>query len=106
MDSYDGTATLEWWANPSTCLGSFRVALAVSVADGDWKGLATLDRPLPEVDREGFDFLMQLDPAFTLRFADDSTIWVNVFTAGANKCLILSPFESGEISDHRTGVEL
>ncbi|MFC8452144.1 hypothetical protein [Kitasatospora sp. NPDC057223] len=105
MDGYDGSATLEWWANPSTCLGSFRVTLTTSVAGGRWKGAAMTDSPLSESDREGFDFLMQLDPVFTLRFADDSTVLVDVIAAGADESLVLSPFEPGEPAGSRAGTE-
>ena len=105
MDIYDGTATLEWWANPATCLGSFRVTLTVSVVSGGWKGVAMLDSPRLEADREGFEFLMQLDPVFTLSFPDDSTILVNVIAEGVSGCLILSTFDSGELAISRTGVE-
>ncbi|MFJ8444373.1 hypothetical protein [Kitasatospora griseola] len=104
MESYDGIATLEWWANPSTCLGSFRVALSVSAVGDGWKSVAMLDGRLSEVDRGGFDFLLQLDPVFTLRFTDGSTVWVNVLTEGANECLMLTPFEPGEQATSRTAV--
>ncbi|MDH6574390.1 hypothetical protein [Kitasatospora sp. MAP5-34] len=106
MDSYDGTATLEWWANPSTYLGRFRVTLTVSAVSGGWKGVAMSDTPLSEPHREGLDLLMQLDPVFTLRFADDSTVLVNVIAEGADERLILNPFESGQLAGSRTGVEL
>ena len=105
MDSYDSTATLEWWANPATCLGSFRVTLTVSVVSGDWKGVAMLDSPRPEADGEGFEFLMRLDPVFTLSFPDDSTTLVNVIAEGASGCLILSAFDSGEPAISRRGME-
>ncbi|MFD7414028.1 hypothetical protein [Kitasatospora purpeofusca] len=98
MDSYDSTATLAWWANPSTCLGSFPVTLTLS-GNGGWKGVAVHDSPVSEVNREGFDFLMQLDPVLTLRFADDSTVLVNVIAEGAGECLVLSSFDSAELSD-------
>src|SRR5690348_2732629 len=106
MDSYDGSATLEWWANPSTCLGSFRVTLTTSVVSGGWKGVAIPDSPISESDREGLDFLMQLDPVFTLRFTDDSTVLVDVIAERADESLILSPFESGELAGSRPGTEL
>ncbi|WP_329611698.1 hypothetical protein [Kitasatospora herbaricolor] len=105
MDSYDGTATLEWWGNPATCLGSFRVTLTVSVVSGDWKGIAMLDSPGSETDREGLEFLLQLDPVFTLRFADDSTTLVHVIAEGVSGCLILSAFDSGELAVSRTEME-
>lgn len=81
MDTYEGTATLEWWANRSTCLGRLRVSVAVCAAGVSWTCEATLESPLAAEDREGFDFLMQLDPHFTLRFDDASTLLVNVVEA-------------------------
>jgi hypothetical protein len=88
MDGYHGTATLEWWANPLSCLGSYRVSLTVSVTDGSWRGVAVRDSSTPERDREGFDFLMLLDPVFTLRFPDGDTVQVYVVAEGER--LVLS----------------
>ena len=34
--------------------------------------------PFNAEEHEGFDFLMALEPVFTLRFADDSTVTVHV----------------------------
>jgi hypothetical protein len=80
MDHYEGPARLEWWANRSTCLGSAEVALSVSVDANAWHASAIFARPLSGEDREGWSFLMDLDPYFTLRLLedDDSTIdvWV------------------------------
>ncbi|OKI26228.1 hypothetical protein [Streptomyces sp. CB03911] len=95
MEGYNGTATLEWWANPSTCLGCFSVTLTVSVVGG-WRGVAIPVTPMSASDGEGFDFLMQLDPVFTLRFPDDSTVLVNVIAERTSEGLTLGPAESGE----------
>ena len=80
MDRYTGLARLEWWANRSTCLGSVDVNLVV-VADGeDWRVSATFVAALGGEDRDGWSFLMELDPHFTLRFLEDqeATILVRV----------------------------
>ncbi len=45
-------------------------------------------------DWESFDFLMQLDPHFTLRFNDESTLLVNVVEAGVEGRLSLTPAEA------------
>ncbi|MCC0093231.1 hypothetical protein K7B10_00045 [Streptomyces flavotricini] len=82
------------------------MTLTTSVVGGGWKGVAILDSPMSASDWEGFDFLMQLDPVFTLRFADDSTVWVDVIAEGADEPLVLSPFESGEPAGSRAGSEL
>lgn len=78
MDSYEGTATLEWWANRSTCLARFGVRVSVGVTGNDWTCDATLEPSLTGEDRESFDFLMALDPLFTLRFDEESMLHVNV----------------------------
>ncbi|WP_457032501.1 hypothetical protein [Kitasatospora sp. P5_F3] len=97
MDGYHGTATLEWWANPLSCLGSYRVSLTVTVAGGDWRGVAVPDSGRSERAREGFDFLMLVDPVFTLRFPDDSTLLVDVVAEGGHLVLSASggPVTSG-----------
>lgn len=46
MDSYEGTATLEWWANRSTSLGRFGVQVAVRTGGDTWMSEATLESPL------------------------------------------------------------
>ncbi|MGX1914132.1 hypothetical protein ACWIID_35645 [Streptomyces phaeochromogenes] len=94
MDSYEGTATLEWWANRSTCLGRLHVRVAVRAAGDDWTCEATLEPPLAAEDRESFDFLMQLDPHFTLRFDDASALLVNVVEAGVEGRLSLTAAEA------------
>lgn len=94
MDSYEGTATLEWWANGSTCLARLRVQVAVGVAGDNWTSEATYETPLAAEDRESFDFLMHLDPHFTLRFDDASTLLVQVVEAGVEGRLILTAAEA------------
>ncbi|WP_186768247.1 hypothetical protein [Streptomyces qinzhouensis] len=79
MDSCEDAATLEWWANRSACLGRLRVRIVVRTAGDDWTCEATLEAA---EDRESFDFLMQLDPHFTLRFYDASILLVKVVEAG------------------------
>jgi hypothetical protein len=46
MDSYEGLATLEWWANPSTCSGEWGVRVMVRVTGGGWSCNAVLEPPL------------------------------------------------------------
>jgi hypothetical protein len=61
-------ADLEWWANSSLMLGPFPVVVE------DVRG-----GRLRDVDRlEDLRMTHDLDPAFTLRFGDDSTIEVIV----------------------------
>ena len=94
MDSYEGTATLEWWANRSTCLGRLRVQVTVRAAGDNWTSEAILESPLATEDRESFDFLMQLDPHFTLCFDEASTLLVKVVEVGAEGRLVLTAAEA------------
>lgn len=93
MDSYQGTATLEWWANRWTCLGKLRVRVAIRCAADTWTSDATLASPLTAEDQDAFDLLMRLDPHFTLRFDDTSTLLVKVAEAGDEGCLVLTEAE-------------
>ncbi|MER5603908.1 hypothetical protein [Streptomyces sp. NPDC002265] len=91
MDSYEGTATLEWWANRSTCLGRIGVRVAIRVTGNHWTCEATVEPPLPAKDRENLDFLMELDPLFTLRLDEESTLLVTAL-AGEDGQLILTAY--------------
>ena len=77
MDRFEGRCRLEWWANSSTLLCSAEVAVVIESTDGGWQATGRL-AGLGEAEREGFDFVCELDPVFTLRFDDDSTIPVAV----------------------------
>ncbi|MGW4651524.1 hypothetical protein [Kitasatospora sp. NPDC004289] len=76
MDNYEGPATLEWWANPSMCLGVFPVRVEVSVTGTDWRCAAVFAPELSGAGREEFGFLMELDPYFDLRLEDGGVVWV------------------------------
>lgn len=80
VDSYVGHARLEWWANSDTCLGAWDVNLTVTVDDAGWHASATFDASPQGEEREGWSFLMRLDPHFTVRFLEDeeATILVRV----------------------------
>jgi hypothetical protein len=71
---------LEWWANSSTRLGSVEVAVTITAEAAGWQAHGRLIGVGPE-DREGFAFLCELDPVFTLRFTDGSTFAVVVHPA-------------------------
>lgn len=74
---------MEWWANRSTCLGSADIVLAVTVEDGTWHARAELNPQLTGVDREGWLFLMQLSPYFTLVLPGDETGRIDVLVEEA-----------------------
>lgn len=90
MDSYEGTATPEWWANRSTCLGRFGLRVAIRVSGNDWTCDAILEPSLSAEDWRSFDFLTRLDPIFTLRLNETSILLVNVVAAGDEGRLILT----------------
>ncbi|MFD9001453.1 hypothetical protein ACFV0T_10855 [Streptomyces sp. NPDC059582] len=90
MDSYECTATLEWWADRSTCLGRLGVRVTVRVTADYWTCDAVLEPPLSAEDRESFDFLMKLDPLFTLRLDEGSSLPVDVVAAEDDGRLILT----------------
>jgi hypothetical protein len=94
MDSCEGTAMLEWRANRSTCLGRLGVQVTVRVTGNDWTCYAILDPPLSTEDQEGFDFLMEVDPLFTLRFDEGTTIQTRVVAAGDDGRLILTAYQA------------
>ncbi|MFD3458069.1 hypothetical protein ACFWVC_38630 [Streptomyces sp. NPDC058691] len=95
MDSYEGTATLEWWANRSTCLARLGVRVAARVTGNDWTCDAILEPSLTAEDRESFNSLMALDPLFTLRFDEESMLHVSVAATGDDGRLTLTAYQAG-----------
>jgi hypothetical protein len=95
MESYESSAVLEWWANRSICLGSFGIQITVTAESVGWRAQAWATSPFSAEDREGFDFLMALDPVFTLRFDDDSTVLVHVTEQDQYGHLVISEFSGG-----------
>jgi hypothetical protein len=75
LDQIGSAARLEWWANSVTCLADVDVDVTVSVTAVGWHARAAMQ---PDVDDEALDFLLELDPLFTLRFPDHSHIDVIV----------------------------
>ncbi|MGW4465414.1 hypothetical protein [Micromonospora sp. NPDC004704] len=74
MDGYRGTAWLDWWTNSSLRF-STEVTVVISTSEAGWEATAHL---VEDDDLQGFEILRDLDPLFSLRFADDSTIPVTV----------------------------
>ena len=87
MDRFEVPGWLEWWANRSTLLGSVEVSLVVGGDDAGWDALGRLTH---DEDADGFAFLCSLDPVFVLRFADQSTIPVDVHAADDHRRFTLS----------------
>ncbi|OPC77012.1 hypothetical protein B4N89_41255 [Embleya scabrispora] len=69
MNRFVGRARLEWWANGSMCLGMYDIDITVTVdAVGGWRGTGRHVEGLGTTEREGWDFLMEMDPLFSLAF--------------------------------------
>ncbi|MFJ8043616.1 hypothetical protein ACIRBX_24260 [Kitasatospora sp. NPDC096147] len=69
MDRFVGRGRLEWWANPLLCVERYDLDLTVTVdAAGTWRASATHRPALDPARREGWDFLLELDPHFTVAF--------------------------------------
>jgi hypothetical protein len=77
VERFEGRCWLDWWAHSSTLLGSVEIAVVVAAAGSDWTAQGRL---IIEDDdaRDGFVFLCELDPVFTLKFDDGSTVLVTV----------------------------
>ncbi|HCT76210.1 MAG TPA: hypothetical protein DGG94_04095 [Micromonosporaceae bacterium] len=97
LDQIESPARLEWWANSVTCLADVEVDVTISVAETGWHARAALR---PDVDDEALDFLLELDPLFTLRFPDGSHIDVIAGRSGPG-WLVLREVPEAEPADHR-----
>lgn len=72
MDRFEGRCWLDWWANSSTNLGGMEVsAEGIAPTEAGWMAHVEL---VNGNDQEAFMFLCDLDPVFTLRFRDGSTV--------------------------------
>ncbi|WP_242908748.1 hypothetical protein [Actinomadura terrae] len=85
MDTYEGSARLEWWANTLTCLSSEGVRVVIVSDDSGWLASATFSPPLTAEEQEGWRFLMALSPAFLLRFDDDEDAEIEVHVEEASE---------------------
>ncbi|MER5642532.1 hypothetical protein ABT095_37050 [Kitasatospora sp. NPDC002227] len=66
MDRYVGQGRLEWWANHSTCLEMYDIDITVTV--GEWRATGRHANTLDRKQREGWNFLMEMDPHFSISF--------------------------------------
>ncbi|MFI5527381.1 hypothetical protein ACIA8O_02385 [Kitasatospora sp. NPDC051853] len=78
MDDHTTPETLEWWANPSVCLGVFPVRVERSTTGTSRRHSAVFAPELSTAEREEFGLLLELDPFFELRTADGAGVWVEV----------------------------
>lgn len=69
MDRCVGRVRLEWWANQSVCLDMYDIDVTVTVdAAGEWRATGRHASALDTTQREGWDFLMEMDPHFSVAF--------------------------------------
>ncbi|MEJ8640503.1 hypothetical protein WKI68_01780 [Streptomyces sp. MS1.HAVA.3] len=79
-----GQARLEWWANHSICLEMYDIDITVTVdAVGKLRATGRHANALDTTQREGWDFLMEMDPHFSIAFPgeDRGGIMVRVVEA-------------------------
>ncbi|MFE9298803.1 hypothetical protein [Streptomyces niveus] len=80
MNGREGTAHLEWWANPSTCLARLPVRVTSTPGGAAWNAALS-----PGIDGEGrgsVQDLIDADPFCTLRFDDGSAVSVEAAQSG------------------------
>jgi hypothetical protein len=75
VDSLTTAARLEWWANNSTCLAAFLVAVTIVVDEHGWRAAGQLT---PAEEGPDLAALCELDEVFELCLPDDSTMVVRV----------------------------
>ncbi|MFC9595311.1 hypothetical protein ACFTUC_36635 [Streptomyces sp. NPDC056944] len=85
MDRFAGQARLEWWANHATCLGEYDIDITATVdVVGQWQATGRHANALDTIQRDGWAFLMEMDPHFSIAFPgeDRGGIMVLVVEAG------------------------
>ena len=75
VDRFEGIAWLDWWANAATNLGVIEVSVVITATEAGWEAHGRLNN---DEDREGFQYRCDLDPVFTLHFAENATVEVTV----------------------------
>ncbi|MFF5787241.1 hypothetical protein ACFY8P_20000 [Streptomyces sp. NPDC012693] len=98
MDRFVGQARLEWWANHATCLEKYAIDITNTVnTAGMWQATGRHTRALDTAQREGWDFLMEMDPYFSAVFPgeDNSGIFVRVLEAEDGTLTLLEVPEGG-----------
>jgi hypothetical protein len=75
MDSFEGRCWLDWWANSSTNLAGAQVSVMITPTETGWDAHGRLTR---DDELEPLAFLCDMDPVFTLRFQDGSTVPVTL----------------------------
>jgi hypothetical protein len=105
MDRFEGRCWLEWWANSSTVLGTVEVTVVITTSGAGWDARGHLLSAADE-DREGFAFLCDLDPVFTLRFEDDSVAAVVVHPTDEHRRFTLTEYTGPVHREVETVIDL
>ncbi|MFD8726954.1 hypothetical protein [Streptomyces sp. NPDC059611] len=72
MDRFEGRARLEWWANHATCLEEYDIDITATVdAVGKWRATGRHATALEAPQREAWDFLVEMDPHFSIAFSGE-----------------------------------
>lgn len=102
MDRFVGRARLEWWANHSTCLEMYDIDVTVTVdAAGKWRATGRHANSLDTTQREGWDFLMEMDPHFSVAFPGEDRGGITVRVVEAKDgalTLVEAPDWNGSVS--------
>lgn len=86
MDRFEGRCWLDWWANSSTNFGGVEVSVVITSTETGWDAHGQLiNEATSDDERDGFALLCDMDPVFTLRFEDGSTIDVIVTPTDDNR---------------------
>ncbi|MFC8795025.1 hypothetical protein [Streptomyces cinereoruber] len=98
MDRFVGRARLEWWANQAMCLETYTIDITNTTGTaGAWQATGRHTPVLDSTQREGWDFLMEMDPYFSVVFPgkDSSGIFVRVLEAEDATLTLIEVPESG-----------
>jgi hypothetical protein len=86
MDRFEGRCWLDWRANSSTTFGGFEISVVITPTGSGWDARGEL--LASDDERELFTFLCDMDPVFTLRFHDSSTVQVTLTPTGDRRCTL------------------
>lgn len=102
MDRFEGRCWLDWWANSTLNLGGSEVQVVITPTGTGWDAHGQLIHDEDD-EREGFAFLCDLDPVFTLRFHDDSTVPVTVTPTDDHRRFTLTEYTgpAGRLAHYR-----
>jgi hypothetical protein len=102
MDRFEGRCWLEWQANSSTIIGDFEISVVITPTGSGWDARGEL--LASDDERELFTFLGHMDPVFTLRFQDSSTVQVTLTPTGDRRFTLTEYAGSASRqADHNTG---